>query len=78
MTTITGPREPRNYTITQGDPLTRRETQVMELLVRGATNREIASSLVCAVKTVENHVSNIMVKAGLGRRVLLALWWSKQ
>lgn len=78
MTTATGPTDATNKTITRGDSLTPRERQVMDKLVLGMTNGEIAQSLGISVKSAEGHVRNIMVKAGLGRRVLLALWYVKE
>ena len=72
---VTGPIAHKNITAHKGDALTPREVQVMDLLVLGMTNREIASSLGIVLGTVEVHVSNIMWKVKLGRRVLLALYW---
>jgi DNA-binding CsgD family transcriptional regulator len=53
--------------------LTRREEQVLELLGRGATNREIGQSLFISERTAAVHVSSIFRKArcrqpGAGRR----------
>jgi DNA-binding CsgD family transcriptional regulator len=42
--------------------LTRREAEVLSLLVRGYTNREIAAELVISVKTASVHVSHILQK----------------
>lgn len=44
------------------DSLTRREHQILELLVQGRANKEIARELNITVKTVEYHRSNIMRK----------------
>jgi DNA-binding NarL/FixJ family response regulator len=49
--------------------LTRRERQVLPLIARGLTNKEIASSLSLSEQTVKNHVYRIMQKAGAGSRV---------
>jgi len=51
--------------------LTRREHQVAALVIRGATNRDIADALGCAVKTVEQHVSNILRKVKVENRASL-------
>lgn len=75
---ITGPRQPRSEDLQRGQPLTPRESEVMDYLTLGMTNREISVALVVTIKTVENHISKIMYKVGLGRRVLLALWWKEQ
>lgn len=48
--------------------LTEREREVLVLIARGYTNRQIAESLVVSEKTARNHVSNILVKLGLTRR----------
>lgn len=42
--------------------LSSRESEVLELLVQGHTNKEIASNLSIAEITVKNHVSNILTK----------------
>ncbi len=44
------------------DSLTRREKQIMVMLVEGSPNKEIARELNITVKTVEYHRSNIMKK----------------
>jgi DNA-binding CsgD family transcriptional regulator len=49
--------------------LTAREREVLELVARGLTNREIADTLVISVKTVGIHVSNILRKLGVPTRV---------
>jgi len=45
-----------------GEPLTPREKQILERIVRGETNRQIAASLSLSIKTVEWHRSNLMSK----------------
>ena len=49
--------------------LTSRELAVLELVVRGHTNREIASELYISPSTAGVHVSNILRKLGAKRRV---------
>ncbi len=78
MSPINGPQAQRAPTIEQGDSLSRRECEVLDYLVLGMHNREIAQAMGITCKTVETHVSNCMYKVGIGRRVMLALWWSKQ
>lgn len=51
-----------------GTPFTRRELQVLTLLRRGQTNKEIAASLYIAESTTKNHVHSILQKARLRRR----------
>ena len=45
--------------------LTAREQQVMEMLARGMTNREIAENLTISIKTVDTHRGHILKKLGL-------------
>jgi two-component system response regulator NreC len=53
------------------DGLTDREQEVLSLLADGATNDEIAASLVISPKTVERHRENIMHKLNLHSRAEL-------
>ncbi|WP_282214424.1 response regulator transcription factor [Microbacterium luteolum] len=52
--------------------LTRRETEVAELVADGLSNREVAVSLHVSVRTVESHVGTILRKLGLRSRSGLA------
>lgn len=51
--------------------LSRRESQVLPLLVEGHTNRGIAEHLGCAPRTVEVHVRNLLRKTGAETRTSL-------
>ncbi|HEY7413566.1 MAG TPA: response regulator transcription factor [Ktedonobacteraceae bacterium] len=51
-----------------GDDLTEREREVLALVARGYTNKQIAESLYMSEKTARNHVSHILEKLGLSRR----------
>ena len=51
--------------------LTRREREVLRLLARGNTNRQIAELLGLSKRTVDNHRANLMGKLGLVSRVEL-------
>jgi len=55
------------------DPLTERETEVLRLLARGKSNKEIAAELVIGEKTVKTHVSNILGKLNVPSRTQAAL-----
>jgi DNA-binding CsgD family transcriptional regulator len=48
--------------------VTRRELEVLTLLADGLANKEIAARLYMSPRTVERHVANLTVKAGLGTR----------
>jgi two-component system, NarL family, response regulator NreC len=54
-----------------GITLTRRELDVLRLLARGNTNRQIAGVLCLSIRTVENHRANLMGKLGIDSRVEL-------
>jgi two-component system response regulator NreC len=56
------------------EPLTHREIDVLRLLVRGNTNRQIAELLVLSIRTVESHRANLMGKLGLSSRVELVTY----
>jgi two-component system response regulator NreC len=53
------------------DTLTPREREVLRLLARGNTNRQIAERLDLSIRTIENHRANLMAKLGLFSRVEL-------
>jgi LuxR family maltose regulon positive regulatory protein len=50
------------------EPLTRRELEVLRLLAEGASNQEIANTLVISLTTVKKHVSNLLGKLGAASR----------
>ncbi len=50
------------------EPLTERECEVLQLLLEGASNREIAQRLVLSVNTVKRHVYNLCGKLGVQSR----------
>ncbi|MGE5590770.1 MAG: ATP-binding protein [Bacillota bacterium] len=52
--------------------LTQRETQVIALVARGLTDRQIAAELVISSRTVDRHLRNISAKLGVSNRTALA------
>ncbi len=55
-------------------PLTEREREVVGLIVRGCTNREIAEELVIAEGAAVRHVANILNKLNMKSRAQVAVW----
>jgi DNA-binding NarL/FixJ family response regulator len=56
------------------DRLTQREREVMRLIARGYTYKEVAKELFISVKTVETHVSAVLRKLQLSNRHELTRW----
>ncbi|GLY16504.1 DNA-binding response regulator [Kineosporia sp. NBRC 101677] len=55
--------------------LTRRERELMDLLVQGLTNGQIAAQLVLSEKTVKNHLNHVYAKLGVGHRTQAVARW---
>jgi DNA-binding CsgD family transcriptional regulator len=51
--------------------ITRREKEIIELILKGLTNQEIADSLFITLQTVKDHTHNIFLKTGVRNRVEL-------
>jgi DNA-binding NarL/FixJ family response regulator len=54
--------------------LTAREREVALLVAQGKSNRNIAGDLVVSERTVETHVTNILLKLGFSSRAQIAAW----
>jgi DNA-binding NarL/FixJ family response regulator len=54
--------------------LTPRESQVLGLIAKGQTNRQIARALGVSEKTVKTHVTNLLRRIGAADRTQAALW----
>ena len=57
--------------------LTLRESQVLQLIADGLTNRQIGDRLALAEKTVKNYVSGLLAKLGMERRTQAAVYGSR-
>jgi NarL family two-component system response regulator LiaR len=62
----------------QVEQLTEREMDVLRLIARGKSNKEIADALVISEKTVKTHVSNILSKLHLADRTQAAIYALRQ
>jgi non-specific serine/threonine protein kinase len=56
----------------QSSPLTRREREIAQLIAQGMSNKEIAATLVIALRTAESHVEHILNKLGFKSRAQIA------
>jgi len=66
------PASPRRHEWPEG--LTNREVEVLRLIARGRSNREVAALLVISPKTVGRHVENVYAKIGVSSRAAAAVW----
>ena len=60
------------------EQLTEREMDVLRLIARGKSNKEIADTLIISEKTVKTHVSNILSKLHLADRTQAAIYALRQ
>ncbi|MBI2914849.1 MAG: response regulator transcription factor [Firmicutes bacterium] len=76
-----GTRQDRQLSRRSNDPrggLSKRELEVLGLIVDGLANREIAQALFVSEKTVKNHVTNILRKLGVNDRTQAAVYALKK
>ncbi|MCW2776168.1 MAG: two component transcriptional regulator, LuxR family [Nocardioides sp.] len=59
------------------EQLTAQELRILELIADGKTNRQIATTLFLAEKTVKNYVSSMLAKLGLESRTQAAIFATK-
>jgi DNA-binding CsgD family transcriptional regulator len=67
-----GPRALSRRAVTGWDALTPSEARIAELVARGLSNPDIAAELYVSRRTVQTHVSNILIKLNLRSRVEVA------
>ncbi len=60
------------------DELTQREIEILELVVQGATNGEIAKALCITENTAKIHLRNILEKLHLQNRIQAAVYAVRQ
>ena len=60
------------------DRLSGQELKIVDLIEQGLTNRQIASELNLAEKTVKNYVSNLLTKMGMSRRSEVAAYAARR
>jgi len=58
--------------------LTHRETEILQLVLTGRTNKAIAMQICVTEKTVEFHLAHIYTKAGVHTRLLVGIWAIQQ
>jgi DNA-binding NarL/FixJ family response regulator len=61
-----------------GPALTDRETEILRLVAKGLSSRQIAERLVISYRTVQNHVQNTLIKLQLHNRVELTRYAIEQ
>jgi DNA-binding NarL/FixJ family response regulator len=66
-------RKPEAHPSTLIEPLSEREREVLRLIAKGSSNREIAGKLCLAEGTVKNHITNILAKLAVRDRTQAAL-----
>lgn len=57
------------------NPITRRESEVMECLSHGLTEKEIGDKLFISPKTVNNHLDNIRKKIGVTKNIEIVAYY---
>jgi DNA-binding NarL/FixJ family response regulator len=72
------PSSPPRSAPGRGTSLTAREKQVLELVAKGNSNKEIGSVLGTAENTVKNHLKSILAKLRLQNRVQAAMFASRE
>ena len=66
--------DPARLAARSATPLTAREQEIVLLIARGLSNRQIADELVISPATAARHVANILGKLGFSSRTQIASW----
>jgi len=74
---ITARDVPERYSYLKEKGITRREYQLIQLILAGNSNRQISEALDISLRTVETHISNIFNKLGINRRSELVNYCSE-
>ena len=74
MRRVAGAANDANAAASQHGPLTKREEEVLRLIAKGHSNKEIASALTLTEGTVKGYVSVILDKLGVADRTQAALY----
>ena len=75
QTPATSTPEPEKTVVVNFDvALTPTEQRVLHYVARGQSNKEIAKELMVSQRTIESHVSNMLIKTGLSNRTELTRW----
>lgn len=74
---ITARELPQGYFYLTEKGITRREYQLIQLILAGSSNRQISESLDISLRTVETHITNIFNKLGISRRSELVNYCSE-
>jgi DNA-binding NarL/FixJ family response regulator len=72
--TPTGAMRRRDRGGSDAEALTPREQEIVTLVIRGYSNRQVAEVLVASPRTVEWHIGKLLARLGLRSRAQLALW----
>ena len=72
------PKQPTSLQLARMKSISRRETEILQLVSESMTNEEIAQKLYLSPKTVKTHIRNIFEKTGIRNRVEAALLYARE
>jgi DNA-binding NarL/FixJ family response regulator len=71
-------KQPDKVSDSKLKPLTPREKEILQLLAKGGTNKEIANTLCLSEQTVKIHLKNILKKLHMNNRIQAAVYAYRQ